>query len=136
MRPNILELEIRNPKESITSTLINIRFSVINYTSRLLKEISSYDDNGPYVGIQQDLYVYRQNVYADSSVNYKTSNFYILQNVIVGLLMACSLLLYLRGYKHNQVVFYLQTMTFLGFTIEDSDYRVASSLNGFKISYF
>ncbi len=63
------------------------------------------------------------------------SNFYILQNVIVGILMICSLLLYLRGYKHNHVVFYLQTMTFLGYTIEDPEYRVASLLHGFKISY-
>lgn len=59
MKPNILEVEIRNPPFSISSSLINVRFSIVNYTSRLMKEISSYDDNGPFVGVQEDRYVYR-----------------------------------------------------------------------------
>ena len=43
---------------------------------------------------------------------------------------------YVLGYKHNQVVFYIQTMSFIGFVVERSPMANVVFLNNLRYAYY
>jgi hypothetical protein len=61
---------------------------------------------------------------------------YTAQIAAVANFMAIALVLYVRGYKHNQISFFLQTLGFLAFTIDDPEYSIATFLYPMKMAYY
>jgi hypothetical protein len=50
--------------------------------------------------------------------------------------MVVSLVLYIKGYKHNQIPFFLQTLGFLAFTINDPNYSITTFVYALKVAYY
>lgn len=57
---------------------------------------------------------------------------YILSIVVVTISGA----LYIKGFKHNQSLFFLQTMSFMGFAIKDPSLLQTVYLYNLKLVYF
>ncbi len=57
--------------------------------------------------------------------------------VVTVILMLISLAYYMAGYKHNQIPYFLQTLSFLGLTFRDDKHpKVANYLYNFRFSYY
>lgn len=50
--------------------------------------------------------------------------------------MGVALMLNLRGYKHNQIIFYMQTMAFLAYYLGGARFSTAKFLFNMKVTYF
>jgi hypothetical protein len=109
---------------------------MINYTRRNLEDLSGYDDIGDYSGISEASYIKPPYIYSSDEMDMQSKWWYLVQNVSVGILMIASFVLYLKGFKHNQISFFLQTLAFLGFTVNDPTLSIISFLQGMKVSYY
>lgn len=59
-----------------------------------------------------------------------------LEHALVALLMVAFLILFLRGFKHNQGMFFLQTLGLLSFVVTDSNHGVVTQMYELRIAYF
>jgi hypothetical protein len=50
--------------------------------------------------------------------------------------MLGSLLLYIFGFKHNQIPFFIQTVSLIGFTYSDDTFLYVSALYNLRYSYY
>jgi len=59
----------------------------------------------------------------------------VLEQVLTGLIMIACYPLYLKGFKHNQIIFFLQTLAFMSFTLKDDSYTTVEYLYELRLSY-
>ena len=59
---------------------------------------------------------------------------YVVALVSFFMIVAC--IINLRGYKHNQIMFYMQTMSFLGYYLGGARFSTSQFLFNMKSSYF
>lgn len=55
---------------------------------------------------------------------------------LVIIAMVLALTAYMLGHKHNQIVFFLQTMCFLGFILQDSRLEVITMLYNLRVAIY
>lgn len=58
------------------------------------------------------------------------------QSAVVALVTLISLLLYLLGFKHNQVPFFLQTLGLLSYTVDNREFSVVRFLYAMRTAYY
>jgi hypothetical protein len=52
------------------------------------------------------------------------------------LFILTSMVIYILGYKHNQITFFLQTLAFIGFILKDNQLQLSIFLYNLKYSYY
>jgi hypothetical protein len=65
-----------------------------------------------------------------------TSWGYIVQSTFVGLFVAAALVLYVLGFKHNQISFFFQTLGMLAYTLHPDSFTVSMFLYPMKIASY
>jgi hypothetical protein len=95
---------------------------------------SGADSKGPFTAVGDVLYLKKDRVLAESVVS--SSKWWIkLEQALTVLVMIACYPLYLKGFKHNQVIFFLQTLAFMSFALKDEEYVLVESLYELRLSY-
>ena len=68
-------------------------------------------------------------------MNFDGRSYALITKVLTVMTLFVVLAMYLKGFKHNQTVFYLQTMAFLGFVVEDQRLSKTVFLYNLRYSY-
>jgi hypothetical protein len=104
---------------------------------RALEYWIDVDANGTsYKGYDASVYIRREIFYSkyDTEVNNKGQ--YEVEYALTVVVMVCCMAIYMKGYKHNQIPFFLQTLSFLGLTVEDKKFHMTSFLYNLRWSYY
>jgi hypothetical protein len=138
----ILSLIFDNPDTEHNNTMISVVFVVAkrvpspNPPTRLLALSNGTDEKGPYIANEENLYIYRDRIRTSAMLNVSNGWYYQLEMALVALVLLVSMAVYVRGEKHNQTVFFLQTLAFISFVLKDDYYSLSIILYNLKFSYY
>lgn len=133
----VVEAHFSHPPQTMEGCLI-----ILNYTYRSRSAVSassaSYgvDSEGIYSQSTASINIEQPLIYSSELMGYSTKPQGQSQRLLVTLAMVLCLALYMKGYKHNQTVFFLQTLSFLSFTILDPSMKKAIFLSNLRYAYF
>lgn len=133
---DVLLVIMENPPVHLSSQLINLKYTIMEYSSRNLGEFSGVDSIGSFKGVKNDSYVALDLICSAEELSVGTSTTYMIQTAVVGLCIVVALVLYLMGFKHNQFSFFLQTVCLLGYTIDNANFAIPKFLYSMRIIYY
>lgn len=127
LNPNgILTVKFGNAAVEKTNMMLELRYVITtNSTSRLLA-----------TSLESKVYVYCPRVMTSAQLNPVSSWHFQLEMAFVALLLLISIAIYVRGYKHNQIMFYLQTLAFIAFMLKDDSFDLCVFLFNLSFSYY
>jgi hypothetical protein len=77
-----------------------------------------------------------ERVCSASEVDLVPNSSSIVTSLLIALVIVAALVLYILGFKHNQILFYLQTLALLGYCIDSPDFSVPRFLHSMQLSHY
>lgn len=137
LNDNVIEIKILNPNNRSENQLLELKYTLINYTTRYLRAIYGVDSTGEFEGVEESSYIYQPLIYANVDVTLGNSWKYAIASIVVTVFMIVALAIYVLGFKHNQLLFFLQTMGLLAYTLDIAVYyEQATFTYALKAAYY
>lgn len=144
--PHVLYVRFQHPNKTLTKHTLAITYEyMVRKQKRRLQEAESADVSeadqevgAKYESVNAESIVYvRRPIfysYDETRVN-DLGQYEVELGMTVFVMVICSAL-YAKGYKHNQIPFFLQTLAFIGYAVKDDQFEMATFLYNLRWSYY
>jgi hypothetical protein len=95
------------------------------------------DNSGKvFEGISEDIFIFKDRIYSSEVLSLQYGGLAQSQIIISITFIVIAFILHILGSKHNGIIFFLQTISFIGFVYNDPKLDIAPFLFSMRLSYF
>jgi hypothetical protein len=84
----------------------------------------------------EDIFIFKDRIYSSKILSLQYEGLAQSQIILSITFIVIAIILHLLGSKHNGIIFFLQTISFIGFVYNDPKLDIAPFLFNMRLSYF
>lgn len=118
---NTVSVALGHPLVTVTNVILAIRYTFTKSIAVVGGTWYGVNDNGTFAASDAEVFIKLPIVYSAAMISRKNNRANIATLILCVVVWLVCITVYLRGFKHNQTIWFLQTMSFLGFVIVDEE---------------